>query len=93
MLKKYELFEITTDDVTIRKLRRRGTDKLYLSTEELFDAIHTEHLSIGHGARDITNNKTSELYANVTKEMIHLYVDMCESCNLKKKQSKKITVS
>ena len=70
MLKKCELFEITTDDVTIRKLRRRGTGKLYLSTEELFDAFHTEHLSIGQGARDIKHNKTRELYANVTKEMI-----------------------
>ena len=51
MLKKYELFEITTD-VTIRKLRHRGTDKLYLSMEELIDDIHMEHLSISHRARE-----------------------------------------
>ena len=29
-----------------------------LCTYELFDAINTEHLSTGHGARDITHNKT-----------------------------------
>ena len=46
-----------------------------MCNDELFDAIHTAHLSTGHGARDITHNKTSASYVNVTKEIIQLYVN------------------
>ena len=48
--------------------------------DDIFDVINTEHLSAGHGARDVTHDKVSELYANVTKEFVQLYVDYCETC-------------
>ena len=49
LLKRYEVFAINSD----KKLRKNGTLNRYLCNDELFDAIHTAHLSTGHGARDI----------------------------------------
>ena len=57
---------------TKQMFKQKGTDLLYVCNEELFDVIHTEHLSAGHGARDVSKNKLKELYANVTKETIQL---------------------
>ena len=73
-------------------LKHRGTDLLYMSNEDIFDVIHTEHLSTGHGARDVSKNKMKQCYANVTKETIQLYVDMCEACALKKRKVSKSLV-
>ena len=61
MLKKYELFETITDDIITKRLQHRGSDKFYLCTDELFRCYSHGTLPIGHGARDITHNKTSEL--------------------------------
>ena len=40
-----------------------------MTVDELFHVIHTEHLSVGHGARDVSHNKISEIYSDVTKEV------------------------
>ena len=48
ILKRYEVFSINSD----MKLRKSGTLNRYLCNDELFDAIHTAHLSTGQGARD-----------------------------------------
>ena len=58
---------VVINNVPVRKLCKTGTERRYLCTDELFHAINTEHLSTGHGARDITHNKTNMFYANVTK--------------------------
>ena len=89
MLNRYEVYTINDGN---KKLRQKGTLKRYLCNDELFDAIHTAHLSSGYGARDITHNKTSASYANVTKEIIQLYVNLCESCNMKKSKIRKSLV-
>ena len=53
---------------------------------------HAQHLLTGHGARDITNRKLKETHANITKEVIQLYVDLCETCALKKRKVRKSLV-
>ena len=83
---------VGVNNVPVRKLRKTGTKRRHLCTDELFDAINIEHLSTGHGARDITHNKTNMLYANVTKEVIQCYVHLCVSCNLKKSKVRKSLV-
>ena len=67
------------DGTVSRRLKSLGTNISYVTLDELFNVIHTEHLSVGHGARDVSHNKISEIYGNVTKEVIQLYVDMCSS--------------
>ena len=62
--------------------------------DRIFDAIitHAQHLLGGHGARDITNRKLKETHVNITKKVIQLYVDLCETCALKKRKVRKSLV-
>ena len=46
----------------------------------------------GHGRRDILHKHINEQYANVTKGHISVYLDFCETCNLKKSKIKKSLV-
>ena len=75
-LNKFVLFETTLNGVTSSYLKDRGTNLRYVSTDEIFDTIRTQHLLTGHGARDITNNKLKETHANITKEVIQM-TDVC----------------
>ena len=59
MLKKYEISVITVGELKLTKLVKRGTDIQFLTESEIFDAIHEEHLSTGHGGgRNIVHNRT-----------------------------------
>ncbi|XP_071053562.1 KRAB-A domain-containing protein 2-like [Onthophagus taurus] len=62
--------------------------KYFLPAEEIYDIIDAAHISIGHGGRDRLKNETAKKYANVTKEMINIYLSMCEVCQRKKSKSK-----
>ena len=92
LLNKFVVFEASLNGVTSSFLKDRGTNLLYVSTDEVFDTIRTQHLLTGHGARDITNNKLKETHANITKEVIQMYVDLCETCALKKRKVRKSIV-
>ena len=66
---------------SVRKFvaRNEGNDniKYNLSAEELYDVIDTAHLAVGHGGHDRMLAKTYKNFADVTKEMIHLFSSMC----------------
>ena len=68
---RYEILEIAVDGQ-----QERGTDRTYLSTDALFDVVNTEHQSAGQVARDVSDRKVGELYANATKQMVQLMRDM-----------------
>ena len=91
LLNRYEILHLNIDGVTTKKLKERGSNPLYVSID-IFDAIHTEHLSAGHGGRDVSHVKVSELYANITRELITIYVDLCETCLMKKRKVRKSLV-
>ena len=44
---------ISVGELSVKKLVKRGTMLQFLSEQEIFDAIHEEHLSSRHGGRDI----------------------------------------
>ena len=44
----------------MKRLKKKGTHLDYVTIEELFDTIHYGHLSVGHGARDISYPKIGE---------------------------------
>ena len=92
LCKKYDLLQVTIDNVVTKKLREKDSERLYVSTDKIFDAIHSEHLSAGHGARDITHIKVSKLYANISREVVSKYLELCETCLLKKKKSEKVSL-
>jgi hypothetical protein len=61
--------------------------KYYVHNEELFDVIHNVHLSIEHGGRNRMEPDVNTKYKNITRDMIMLYLNSCESFKKKKKGS------
>lgn len=80
----------------IKKLIAKSTTddiRYFLTIDEIFDAIDAAHRAIGHGGRDRLMSETSKKYANITKEMINLFLSMCECCQMKRTKKKKGLVS
>ena len=92
LLKHYDIEEIRTPNMVIERLFRPGTNLIFVTKEELFNVIHEMHLLAGHGARDVMFHKAKEKYANVTREVLQLYTNLCEDCQLKKKKVRKSIV-
>lgn len=67
--------------------------KYYLYVDEIFDIIEAAHVAVGHGGRDRLKKETSRKYANITIEMINIFLSMCETCQRKKSMKKKGLVS
>jgi hypothetical protein len=63
--------------------------KYYVHNEELFDVIHKVHLSIRHGGRNRMEHEINTKYKNITRDMIMLYLNSCESCKRKGSTAKK----
>jgi hypothetical protein len=61
----------------------------YIHNEELFDFIHKVHLSIGHGWRSRMEHEVNTKYKNITRDMIMLHLNSCESCKRKGSTAKK----
>ena len=61
----------------------------FVSKEKLFESIHFAHLESGHGGRNITKDKVNEKFANITKDQISVYLELCETCCLKKNKNRK----
>ena len=55
----------------------------------MFDIIHKTHLRVGHGGRNILYRKIDENYANITRNWVMSYLELCIICEKKKKLPKK----
>ena len=42
---RYEMLEVTVNGIKTKKLKERGTDRIYVSVDDIFDVINVEHLS------------------------------------------------
>jgi hypothetical protein len=83
-LKRFDVLE--TGEV--KKLIAKGeTVRYFLPAEEIFDVIESAHVATGHGGRNRLKKEVSRKYANVTIEMINIFLSVCETCQ--KKESKK----
>ncbi|XP_018567162.1 KRAB-A domain-containing protein 2-like [Anoplophora glabripennis] len=90
-LKRFGVLKI--GDVTKLIAREEGNIKYYLQADELYDVIDAAHGAVGHGGRDRMIAETSKKYANIRKEMISLYLSMCDVCQQKKTKKKRGLVS
>ncbi|XP_049886670.1 KRAB-A domain-containing protein 2-like [Pectinophora gossypiella] len=90
-LKRFGVLKI--GDVKKLIARRDGNIKYYLQADELYDVIDAAHVAVGHGGRDRMLAETSKKYANITKEIISLYLSMCDVCQQKKTKKKRGLVS
>lgn len=69
---------------------KTGERKRYVTLENLFDAIHEDHIKrTKHAGRLLTHKDICHRYANVTMEQIICYLELCETCALKKGKAKK----
>lgn len=44
------------------------------------------HMNTDHGGRDKMLTEVNKQYANVTRDVLNLFKEMCEECQLKKKE-------
>ena len=83
-LKRFDVLE--TGEV--KKLIAKGeTVRYFLPAEEIFDVIESAHVATEHGGRNRLKKEVSRKYANVTIEVINIFLSVCETCQ--KKKSKK----
>lgn len=90
-LKRFGVLESGGKKKLVARNKENETIKHYLSADELYDAIDAVHVEVGHGGRDKMLSETSKIYANVTKEMICLFLSMCEVCQQKKNKKRGFT--
>ncbi|KAJ8932200.1 hypothetical protein NQ314_014844 [Rhamnusium bicolor] len=81
----YDLQRIESSFVILHK--RSG--KIILSLSECYDAIKAAHQRTGHGGRQATTKLLNEKYYNLTQEMVKLFIETCENCQLKRNKTKK----
>ncbi|CAB3250360.1 unnamed protein product [Arctia plantaginis] len=81
-LKRFGVINIGNE----KKLVARGDGNLryFLPADELFDVIDGIHDAIGHAGRDKMLAEATQSFANITKEMVCLYLSMCEICHQRK---------
>ena len=69
---------------------KTGDRKRYVTLENLFEVIHEDHIKrTKHAGRLLTHKDICQRYANVTMEQIICYLELCETCHLKKGKAKK----
>ena len=92
LIKHYAKRSSLIQGILVEQLFNPKSGLLYIAHSQLFDAIREQHLTTGHGARDIMHQKTRLKYANITKDQLQLFADLCEECQLKKKKVRKSVV-
>ena len=94
LLKQYEVVTMSPDNkVSVEMLQKPGTDLLYVPQEHLFDVISPIHVTSGHGGRDVMYGRARKNYANVTKETLQLFADLCEECKMKKTGVRRVSIN
>ena len=95
LVKNHRIMDMVREDNTVIKTlvkidQKTGNKKRYVTVENLFAAIHEDHTKrVKHTGRLLTYKDLCHRYANVTMEQVICYMDLCETCALKKGKAKK----
>jgi TRAP-type C4-dicarboxylate transport system substrate-binding protein len=54
--------------------------------QSLFYVVQKIHIATGHGGRDKMIKEANKKYANVSKEALELFKELCEECQLKERK-------
>ena len=60
---------------------------IYTYLENLYDDIKREHLVVGHGGRDKTYKQCKTVYANITVELVNIWLQICVECILRTRKN------
>lgn len=61
-----------------------------VSTDEMFEALLTDHHATGHGGRDRMWAKLLPKNSSFTEETINIFTSLCESCQAKKSKIRRV---
>lgn len=78
-----------TNDLNSEKNVDVDEVKYFIPVEEMFDILHTIHQNTGHGGRDKMRHEILKKYANITTEIIMIYLSLCKACYLKRSKKRK----
>ncbi|KAL7305521.1 hypothetical protein TKK_0002257 [Trichogramma kaykai] len=88
-LSRFDVIEVDGINKLIAKRKANAGLKYYAPLEDIYDIIENAHIATGHAARDRLLKETSRNYANVTRELITLFLGMCQTCNQTKTKKKR----
>lgn len=89
LLKRFSVIEV--DGVRKLTLNKDNSDSIQyiVPVEHMFDKLLELHLATGHGCRDRMEREVNNKYAFITRKAIEIFLGLCETCQLKRKQAKK----
>ncbi|XP_017781828.1 PREDICTED: KRAB-A domain-containing protein 2-like [Nicrophorus vespilloides] len=89
--KRYDIVDKGYEEKMIdRKKANSGIIRYHVASDELFDIISSLDLVTRHNQEKGMFEELKKEYANITKEVIHLYVKLCKYCKAKKKSMRKL---
>lgn len=88
-LRKYNVVSTKGIEKLIVPVKESNLIKYYVHIEEIFQVLHDAHIAIGHGGRNHMEKELSTKYKNITREMIVIYLNLCEICQKKQNVPKK----
>ena len=69
---------------------KTGSNKQYVTIENLFDVIHSDHTKKAkHSGRLLTFKELGLRYANITMEQIVCFISLCNTCATNKGKTKR----
>ena len=95
LTKNHAVLDMVLPDNSVAKAlikidAKTGERRRYVTLENLFDVTHDDHIKqVKHAGRLLTHKDLCLRYANVTMEQVICYLELCETCALKKGKSKK----
>uniref|UniRef100_A0A914HUD8 Uncharacterized protein n=1 Tax=Globodera rostochiensis TaxID=31243 RepID=A0A914HUD8_GLORO len=78
------------DELAKDLLAEKGTGRMLLSVDDLFEVLHKYHLITGHGRSISMYNVARKKYANITVECILIFLVGCLECKKWNKNERKL---
>lgn len=85
VIKRYDIQKVGSDFILISK----SSDKALVFVEQMYDIINDAHQATQHGGRQVTLKHLKEKYWNITQELVTLFIEGCDNCQMKRKKISK----
>jgi len=89
-LNRFDVLTIGESKKLIVPPSKTNGDIIYfVKCNEMFEILHMAHINCGHGGRNRMEHSIKQKYKNITRDIILLYLQLCEICNKKHAHPKK----
>lgn len=89
-INRFDFINIGDKEMLIEKPTGETADiKYFCRIDQMYDTIHSAHLRVGHKKEKAMEVELKKTFCNITREVIKIYLDLCEPCALKKKSKSK----